>query len=165
MWNDDYATRLQWCVCLIYGYSFIMSVMLMIFEITWSQSILFWVIIEWMCSNSSRIVETPTVASLLAIKLLSVVSPPLAAETPTVSVLYSHKESILRAGFTQYMIIHQLLHLRHANILNVHYRYNLISSPLPCCIGLQSPLPLLWRLQLLNCRLQLSCQCFLSLLW
>ena len=44
--------------------------------------------------------ETPTVASLLAIELPSVISPPFAVETPTVSVLYSHKESILRAGFT-----------------------------------------------------------------
>ena len=36
-------------------------------------------------------------------------------------------------------------------VLDVHYQYtcNLISSPLPCCISLQSPLPLLWRLQLL----------------
>jgi len=45
-------------------------------------------------------VETPIVASLLEIELPSVVSPPLAVETPTVSVLYSHKESILRGGFT-----------------------------------------------------------------
>ena len=45
-------------------------------------------------------VETPTVASLLAIKLPSVVSPLFAVETPTVTVLYSHKESFLRAGFT-----------------------------------------------------------------
>jgi len=46
--------------------------------------------------------ETPTVASLLAIKLPSVdkVSPPFAVETPNGSVLYSHKESILRGGFT-----------------------------------------------------------------
>ena len=44
--------------------------------------------------------ETPTVASLLAIKLPSIVSPTLTVETPTVSVLYSHKESILGAGFT-----------------------------------------------------------------
>jgi len=36
---------------------------------------------------------------MLAIELSSVVSPPFAVETPTVSVLYSHKESILRGGF------------------------------------------------------------------
>jgi len=36
-------------------------------------------------------------ASLLAIELPSVVYTPFAVETPTVSVLYSHKESILRA--------------------------------------------------------------------
>ena len=40
-------------------------------------------------------VETPTVASWLAIEHPSVVSPPFAVETPAVSVLYSHKESIL----------------------------------------------------------------------
>jgi len=47
-------------------------------------------------------VETPTVASWLAIEHPSVVSPPFAVETPAVSVLYSHKESILelRGGFT-----------------------------------------------------------------
>ena len=44
------------------------------------------------------------------------------------------------------MIIHQVLHLIHAHVLDVHHQYNLISSPLPCCISLQSPLPLLWRL-------------------
>jgi len=44
--------------------------------------------------------ETPTVASWLAIEHPSVVSPPFAVETPTVSVLYSHKESILSGGFT-----------------------------------------------------------------
>ena len=44
--------------------------------------------------------EIPTVTSSLAIELPSVVSPPFAIETPTVSVLYSHKESTLRGGFT-----------------------------------------------------------------
>jgi len=44
--------------------------------------------------------ETPRVASFLAIELPSVVSPLFAVETPTVSILYSHKESVLRAGFT-----------------------------------------------------------------
>ena len=46
------------------------------------------------------------------------------------------------------MIIHHVLHLIHANVLDVDYQYDLISSPLPCCISLQSPLSLLWRLQL-----------------
>ena len=36
----------------------------------------------------------------------------------------------------------QVLHLIHTNVLDVdvHYQCNLISSPLPCCISLQSPL-------------------------
>jgi len=44
--------------------------------------------------------ETPTVTSLLAVELPSVVCSLFAVETPTVSILYSHKESILRTGFT-----------------------------------------------------------------
>ena len=45
--------------------------------------------------NQWRIMETPTVTSLFAIELPSVFSP------PTVSVLYSHKETFSEfAGFT-----------------------------------------------------------------
>jgi len=68
--------------------------------------------------------ETSTFTSLLAIELPSVVSPPLLWRLQLFQYSTATKKASQRWFHIYYMIIHQFLHLIHANVLDVHYQYN-----------------------------------------